>query len=475
MELRDYLTVLRKYWISIVACTLVGLAAAASVTMLMKPTYTSETSVFLLVRGGDSTSDLVQGATYATNQVRSYAQVVTTPAVLDPVVRSLNLNMTPAQLANHVTVTIPTNTALINIAVTTTDAAQAAQIAQAVSDSLVEEVKVLSPPDQAGVQPVVATILTPAVVPTEWTTPRVSLNLALGLLAGLAIGVGQAIVRNVLDLTIRTEEDVARATNHSVIAKIPFDPDADEQPLVMYANSQSPRAEAYRRLRTNLQFLDVGSGRRQRRFVVTSSVAGEGKSTSAINIATTLADAGDRVLLIDADLRRPKVADYLGIDGSVGLTTVLIGRAKLADVIQEVGRSGLHVLTSGATPPNPAELLGSAAMAALLDSVAHSYGTVILDAAPLLPVTDTAILSALADGAIIVAASNQVKVPELAAAVDTLDQINSQTFGIVLNKTRVASDNYYYYRTDEDGSAESPARVRMNDTRQAVSARPARH
>ena len=445
MELRDYLTVLRKYWLSIVAITIVGVAAAAGVSLLTKPVYTAQTVVYLSVRGGDSASDLMQGANYASNQVRSYAQVVTTPAVLQPVIDELGLTITSAELAQNVSTTIPTNTALIDISVNDTSATQSAAVAQAVSESLVSAVQKLSPTDNNGTQTAVATILTPATVPTSWTSPRVTLNLALGLLVGLALGVGQALLRNVLDLSIRTEDDVARATDHSVIVRVPYDAGAAEHPLIVTTDAFSPRTEAYRRLRTNLQFVDVGVGGQRRTFVVTSSLASEGKTTTAINIASSLAEIGDRVLLIDGDLRRPQVARYLGIDGSVGLTTLLIGLAQPADVIQRYGSSGLHVLPSGQVPPNPTELLGSDAMGSLLETVNGRYDTVIIDAAPLLPVADGAILAARTQGALVVAACGESTVPDLRDAIASLDQVNAKTLGVILNKSRSHSDQYYYY------------------------------
>ena len=443
MELRDYLSTLRKYWVSIMLFTIAGIALSAGASMLMTPTYTAQTAIMVSVSGGNTVGEMQAGANFASTQVRSYAQVATTPYVLQPVINKLGLQISASDLARNVTATIPTNTAIIQIAVVGTDANQSAVIAQEVTESLVRAIQALAPINSD----INVTITTPATVPTKWTTPNIPLNLALGLIVGLALGVGQALLRHALDLTIRTAEDVARATDHSVITKVPFDPDAVHNPLIMQIDPHSPRAEAYRRLRTNLQFLDAGLGRRRRRFVITSSIAGEGKSVTSINIATTLAESGDSVLLIDADLRLPKVAHYLDLDNSVGLTTVLIGRAQFDDVVQPVGRSGLHVLTCGQTPPNPTELLGSRSMQALLDKVAQRYDTVILDAAPLLPVTDTMILSALVDGTLIVAASGTVAVPQLRDAIASLDKVNSVTLGIILNKIKLTGKQSYYYYT----------------------------
>lgn len=460
MELRDYLAVLRKYWVSIVAITLLGLVGATIVSLVTPPTYTARGAVFLAVRGGDSASELAQGATYATNQVRSYAQVATTPTVLQPVITKLQLDITPAELAESVTASIPANTALIEIAVVNGDPELGARIAQATSEQLVATVDQLSPADSNGKRAVVATIVTPATVPLEKTTPRTTLNLAVGLLAGLLLGFGQAILRNTLDRSIRTEDDVARATDHSVIAKIPFDSDAAEHPLVMFSDPHSLRAEAYRKLRTNLQFLNVAKGADKRSFVVTSSIAGEGKSTTSINLASTIAEGGEKVLLIDADLRRSTVAKYLNIEGSVGLTTVLIGRASLDDVVQPIGTGTFHVVAAGEIPPNPAELLASDAMKQLLAEATASYDTVVIDAAPLLPVTDAAILSTITGGALVVAGSGVVTVPELEDAIDTLDQVNGTALGIVLNKAKVgAGDGYYYqYKHDNEEATKRPRR-----------------
>ncbi len=464
MELRDYVAVLRKYWVSIVGVTLLGLATAAIVTLVTPPTYTARTAVFISVRGGDSAGELLQGANYATNQVRSYAQVATTPTVLQPVIDKLGLQTTPALLAEAVTASIPTNTAIVEVSVVDRDAELSAQIAQATSEQLVATVDLLSPSDANGKRAVVATIVTPATVPLEKTTPRTALNLAVGLLAGLLLGFGQAVLRNTLDRSIRTEDDVARATDHSVIAKIPFDPDAAEHPLVMFTDPHSLRAEAYRKLRTNLRFLDVAKGTQNNSFVVTSSIAGEGKSTTSINLASTIAEGGERVLLIDADLRRSTVAKYLNIEGSVGLTTVLIGRANLQDVVQPIGTGSFHVIAAGEIPPNPAELLASKAMRHLLDEATASYDTVVIDAAPLLPVTDAAVLSTITGGALVVAGSGVVTVPELEGSLATLEQVNGNALGVVLNKARVTTGDGYYYQYKHNPGAKRTSRRTQRQT-----------
>lgn len=158
--------------------------------------------------------------------------------------------------------------------------------------------------------------------------------------------------------------------------------------------------ESFRVLRTNLQFLDVDQT--SKTYAITSPMPGDGKTTTSINIALALAESGSRTILIETDLRRPKFGEYLNLESTVGLTTVLIGGAQLSDAIQPWGRTGLDVIASGVLPPNPAELLQSKAMAAVLEQLRRDYDAVVIDAPPILPVTDAALIAAQTGGAILV-------------------------------------------------------------------------
>lgn len=453
MELRDFLALLRKYVLSIIAVTLLGVAVAGIASIFAKPIYTASTSMFFTVQGSRSPSELLQSSTYAESQVASYAQIVTSTTVLQPVIDRLGLDLTPAELGTSVTVENPSGTAIIEIIVENGDPALAASLATEIGAQMVTVVEELSPVDDTDAKAVVASIVTPPIVPVSPTSPRALLNLAVGLLAGLTLGIVQAVLRSTLDLSVRTDEDVARATDYPVIAKVPYVDGAASNSLVVNADPRSPLAEAYRRLCTNLRFFDIGG--RTNVFVVTSSVEGEGKSMSAINIALTLAQAGDSVLLIDADLRRPRVANYLQLESAVGLTTVLIGRATVDEVVQSFGTAKLDVLTSGEIPPNPAELLGSEMMREVLKGAALHYDVVVLDAPPLLPVIDAAPLASLTRGALLVAGSGDVTIPQLRDAVTALDRVNAQLLGVVLNRVnlRHAGVNGAYfssYQTDAE-------------------------
>jgi len=442
MELADYLAILRKRWVSIVVIAVLGVAVAAGVSLLMTPTYTASTSLFLTVQSGNTAGELQQGSNYAENQVKSFAQVATKPVVLDPVIARLGLATTSTELAKDITASVPTGTAIIEIDVVNTSPELAARLANEIGAQLIVAVGDLSPSAADKSQSVKATTVEPALVPTTKTSPRVSLNLALGLLLGLLLGFAQAVLRDRLDTTITGEADVADVTNRSVVGVISFDPNASEHPLVFSGDSHSPRAEAYRRLRTNLQFLSIQANNRS--VVITSSIPGEGKTTSAVNLAFALADAGDRVLLIDADLRRPKIADYLRLEGAAGLTTILIGRATLPDLVQPVS-THLDVLTAGEVPPNPAELLGSDEMKALLAQASREYSYVILDCPPTLAVTDSAVLAQVTGGTLVVVGSESVHKPELAASLEALESVDGRILGMVLNKVRAEGKSPYGY------------------------------
>jgi capsular exopolysaccharide synthesis family protein len=235
-----------------------------------------------------------------------------------------------------------------------------------------------------------------------------------------------------LDTKIRNENDVGLVTGSPVLGVVAYDQEVPSHPVILRDEPQAAPSEAVRRLRTNLQFIDIAN--RPKSIVISSSIPAEGKTTIAINLAVSLADTGARVILIDADLRRPSIAEYMGIEGQVGLTTVLIGRADVKDVVQPFGTSSLDLLPAGQVPPNPSELLGSAAMASLLERLSASYDMVLLDSPPLLPVTDAVVLSKMAGGAVVIVGADRIHRPQLQQSLDSLDTAGVHLFGLVMNK-----------------------------------------
>ncbi|KZE92853.1 Tyrosine-protein kinase YwqD [Agromyces sp. NDB4Y10] len=446
MELRDYLRILRGSWVLISVLALLGIGAGAAYSIVTTPKFSSSAKVFVSTSNGTTVTELQQGNTFTQQRVKTYADLVTTPIVLLPVIDQLSLDLTGEQLAEQVTATAPLDTTLIEITVTDVDPALAAEIATAVSESLtevVESIEASQTPEGEPTSPVRLTLVQHAAVPQTPVSPNVPLNVALGGLVGLALGIGLAVLRETLDTRIRNERDVELVTETPIIGGIVFDPKANERPLIVHADPQSPRAESFRTLRTNLYFLDAD--RTNRAFVVTSSVESEGKSTTTANLAIALADAGARVLLVDADLRRPKQADYLGLEGAVGLSDVLIGRADLQDVVQRWGRNSMFVLPAGAIPPNPSELLGSTAMVELIAEANRSFDVVLFDCPPLLPVTDAAILARNVGGTIVVVAAGRTHRGQLKGAMAALANVDAPVSGVVITMLPTKGPDAYGY------------------------------
>jgi capsular exopolysaccharide synthesis family protein len=433
MELRDYIRVLRRNWLFIVVMTLVGLLAAGTFSMLQTPEFQSTAKVFVSTSGGGSVAELQQGSAFAQQRVRTYADLVSTSMVIDPVIDEIGLELTAEQLASSISTSVPANTSIIEISVRDSDPALSAQIATALSESLtvtVDRIETTSTAADEAQSPVRLTLVQPAAVPQRAVSPNIPLNLSLGGLLGLAAGIAFAVLREVLDTRIRNEHDVQSVTDHTIIGGIVFDPKAKERPLIVQADPRSPRSESFRSLRTNLQFLDADQAHRT--FVVTSSVESEGKSTTTANLAITLAETGLRVLLVDADLRRPKMSLYMGIEGAVGLTDVLIGRVTLQDAVQRWGDQQLFLLPAGTIPPNPSELLGSRSMVEVVKNLHETFDVVLYDAPPLLPVTDAAILTRSVGSALVIAAAGRVHKSQLAGALSTLENVGGRVAGIIM-------------------------------------------
>ncbi len=442
MELTDYIRILRKNWLIIVLATLLGVGAAAGYSLTRTPMYESQSTVFVSSQSGTSIAELQQGSSFTQGRVTTYTNLVTTPIVMNPVIARLDLGISPNDLAGMITASSPLNTTLITIGVTDADPIRSADIANALAASLTAAVEAIETPNGEETSPVRLTRVKDAQAPLEPSSPNVPLNLALGALVGLAIGIGIAVLRAVLDTRVRTPQDVQAVTDSPLIGAIAFDPKAKERPLIVHADPLSPRAESFRALRTNLQFLDM-DGRAS--FVVTSSVPSEGKSTSTINLAIALADAGKKVALIDADLRKPKVAEYLGIEGGAGLTDVLIGRTRVGDVMLPWGGRSLYVLPAGKIPPNPSELLGSQHMRTLLEALERDFDVVLCDAPPLLPVTDAAILSKETSGAVLIVSAGKTTRHQLGHAIDALSTVGAKVAGVVLSMVPTRGPDAYAY------------------------------
>lgn len=457
MELRDYVNVLRKRWVWVVSGLLVGLIGAAAVTLATPREYTSETQLFFATTSAQSNSDINQGSTFAQQQMKSYAQVATSPAVLQPVIDKLGLDTTSAKLADQVIATVATSTVVLQLSVQQRSPVLAQQVATQVAAQLTSVVEGLSPARADGTQSIKVTAVSPAALPTSPSSPKVVQNLALGLIAGLVVGVAVAFLMENVDTRVRSPRDL-ESLDLPIVGMLPKETDEMRRAMVMDGDFTSPWSEAVRRLRTNLQFVSAASDGSV--FLVTSSIPGEGKTTSAIALASAVASTGSRVLLVDADLRRPRVAEALGIESHVGLTSVLIGRADLADVVQPWQDTTLDVLPCGHRAPNPSELLGSRRMGDLVAEMATTYDVVILDAPPTLPVTDAAVLAKWMNGVIVVAFADRVKKPQVAATVQTLKQVDAKVLGFVVNGLegrRSGGYGYGYGYTYKESSDASSA------------------
>ncbi|WP_327354639.1 polysaccharide biosynthesis tyrosine autokinase [Streptomyces sp. NBC_01304] len=430
MDLHGFLKVIARRWPVALVCLLLGAAAGWTATALSTPEYEARAQLFVAARSGGDTVQLNQGQSFLQSRVQSYVAIVATRQVTDHVARELKPGLTSGELAGRIKAEAPLNTVLINIVVTDTKPGRAARVANAVALRFSDVVEQLETPQGSSLAPVSLGITQQAAVPGAPVSPKPLLNMAAGILGGLLLGAGLVVLLETLDTTLKSAEALSELTALPVLCSIPYDKAAPDHPLTTGDSGHSARAEAFRRLRTNLQFAQVDD--RPRVMVVTSSLPGEGKTNTAANLAVSLAEAGVTTCLVDADLRRPCVARTFGLVQDAGLTTVLIGRASIAEVMQQ-GPSGLAVLTSGAIPPNPTELLASDRMGDFLRELASAYEAVIVDTAPLLPVADTVGLAPLAQGALLVVRASSTSREQVRTAASALSTVGVRTLGTVFS------------------------------------------
>ncbi len=442
VKLRDFLVVLRTRWLIVVATIVAVTGIAAAVTFSQTPVYTSHADFYL---SGDTLSEEGVKGTYLVSsaELQTFMAVLHSPSVMEPLREELGL---PEGTPIDASASLAEETAIVQVTARSTDPKLAQDIANAVGPQLAAAAPEFSDLIKANNASLTAKIVTPAALPTSPSSPNVERNLVLGGLAGLLLGIGLAFVRHTLDTKVRTELDVHAFTSKPMLGELPVDRGKSEV-ITLERDPHGGYAEAVRRLRTNLMFVDVTTGRHS--FIVTSAMPGEGKTTTTVNLAMAMATTGGRVLLIDGDLRNPSVAKAMGLEGGAGLTTVLLGQAGIDDVIQRWRDTSLHVLTSGAIPPNPSELLGSEPMRELFDKLANEFDFILIDSPPVVPVVDAVLLDRLAGGTLLVVASHRTKKRDLGSAIRQLDTVGAKLAGVALNFVPVNDADarrYGYYR-----------------------------
>ncbi|NUO34134.1 MAG: polysaccharide biosynthesis tyrosine autokinase [Dermatophilaceae bacterium] len=470
MTFREFLSVLGARWRIIALSLLVVVAATAVQTMLTPAVYTSSAKIYLRATQPPAAGTGNQVTTYAVSSadLSTYLDVLTSPSVMDPLRTRLGLAPgTPLNVSGEVSQT----SNMMTITATGGDPQLVARVATEAGPVLADVAKKFSPLLASYGQSVEADTIVPASVPSEPTSPNAKRNLALGGLLGLALGLGLALLRHTLDTKVRTADDIKAISSRPILGDLPVVKSVKDSLLSLETDPHGRHAEAIRRLRTNILFVDVTTGGHS--FVVTSSVPAEGKTTTTINLALAMADASSKVLLIDGDLRNPSVASTMGLDGSFGLTTLLLGQADPQDVIQRWRETSLHVLPAGPVPPNPSELLGSEPMEALFGKLSHDYDFILVDSPPVVPVVDAVLLNKLTHGLIMVVGADRTKKRDLASAVQSLETVDAPVAGFALNMVPVSSSvahRYGYYgqaaETDHKPSRRE-RRERRRESRQA--------
>lgn len=484
LTLIDFFRLSRHNLGLLVACLMLGLVGGAVYSLLQPTVYTSVATGYVVAGQSEAIGSASSALTLAAAKASSYVPLVNSKRVLEGLQADLAGKYPQGVPVSSLTAQATQGTPLYQVIAGAPTAAQARDAAAAAVRATAAEalrLESMGPDGKSTGQSVVRLVpQDDASLPAAPTSPNWVRNLLLGAVVGLALGFLLAFVRRGIDNRVRTQDDMDEMTGASVLGILPK---AEELAGGKGASASVDRgvtAEAIRQLRTNLRFVSVDDP--PRTIVITSANPGEGKSTVAANLARVLAQSGQEVVLVDADLRRPTQGKRFGVDDGVGLTQVLAGDVPLGDALQETGVPLLQLLPAGRIPPNPSELVGSQRMRQVIDALSVGH-IVIIDAPPLLPVTDAGLLTAAADGAILVIRVGKTPKEQVRQSLRLLNNVNGRLLGSVLNLTPLRSmttalygygyggygaGNYGSDYTARDDSEPTPKRSKARARRRVV-------
>lgn len=498
MELREYWGIARRWWWMLVLCMLLGGGAAYLVSHTMEPTFEASTS--LVIGGSLDVVNPTTGELQSSEKLAyTYAELVKTRPIVEATMQQLQLAEPP-----RITVTLLRNTQIMRIAVADSHPGRAAATADELARQLIQQSPSAPQREEQSYREVVlkqlddldremtalseaiaetkdtadtgeiarlqeelntrrATyssllnyikgsavnyirVIEPAEVPDTPTSPKVLQNTILAALVGLMLAGGAAFLIEYLDDSVKGQEDIQEGLGLPVLGNIVRMGERDASPeTVGLDQPASVYAESYRMLYTNLRY-SIPASTKQRLFLITSVGLGEGKTTTAANLAVIAARAGQKVILVDADLRRPAVHRAFGCSQETGFSSLLVGEAdSLEEVLvpcEEV--PGLWIAPAGPLPPNAAELLGSPRMRELIEHLGEQADLVVIDSPPLMVAADASILASLVTATILVVRSGRTRLEAVVHAKEMTDRVAGHLLGVVINDLNLKRGKYYY-------------------------------
>ena len=446
VTIRNYLRLLLKHRYLILGGLVIGLAAGVFSVATAETTNRGKVSFFISSSGEGTVQAANVGDQFALRRVNSYLALLGTDRLAQMILDETGLDSSPASVRRLISGSADLNTVLLTARVDHPDRERAEVITDSLSRQFPDLVADVERPTVGEPTVRLELVSGPAVsevpIQTRWI-------LATRIAAGLLIALALALLRELTDNRIQSIDRALTLAKAPLLGLVTFDRSASKSPLILGDGVGSMRAEQYRQVRTSLQFVDPDH--RAKVVVVTSSIPSEGKSVTAANLAVSMARSGQRVVIVDADLRRPTAARLFGVPQEVGVVEVLRGQVSVYDVLQPWGDMDLTVLAAGGHTSNPSELLGTVAMARLVSTLRSEYDAVIIDTPPLLPVTDASIVATLVDGVVLMVRPDKVTRAQLERSLGNLERVHANLLGIVgtMLPERSSPYNGAYYHSSE--------------------------
>lgn len=428
LTVQDFVQILRARWKIICATTVLAILAALAYSLTIAPSYQASTRLFVSTTSDGNNTQSNDGSLFAERRVLSYVKLLTGDILAQRTVDKLGLDMSASDLQGKIDATAPTDTVLIDVTVSDTSAIRARDIANTLSDEFVIMAAGLETP-ALGAPPNARVIVQQRAEVPGLAAVATARNVALAAILGAIGGIVIALVRGRSDDTLRSQKALEKVTGVGLLAEIPSEARFRENPLISFESDHSTAAEAFRDLRVNIRFLEVADGPRV--LVVASAMPEDGRTSAAVNLALALAESGNNVVLVDGDMRRPKVARYLDLAGQAGLSSVLTGEASVQEALQETRSPRLTAITAGPLPPGPTELLERPVTTEILNELSTQFDYVVVDTPSLLK-PDAAILAAASQGVLMVARFGKTTRDQLAQAVYSVTRGGAPLLGTVL-------------------------------------------